>query len=73
MKPLTSKLTAKGQTTIPLEIRKALNLKKNDLLFYEFESGNVIRFRKLEKVDLQWTRAIESTLNEWQGTEDDGL
>ena len=73
MRPLTSRLTAKGQTTIPSDIRKTLQLHEGDLLFYEIESDNVIRFRKLEKVDREWSRAIESTLTEWKGTEDDDL
>lgn len=73
MKPLTSRLTAKGQTTIPSEIRKSLELHEGDLLFYEIESDNVVRLRKLEKVDLEWSRAIESTLTEWKGSEDDDL
>ena len=73
MKPLTSRLTAKGQTTIPSEIRKSLELNAGDLLFYEVESDKVIRIRKLEKVDLEWSRAIESTLSEWKGSQDDDL
>lgn len=73
MKPLTSRLTAKGQTTIPFEIRKSLALHEGDLLFYEIESENVIRVRKLEKVDMESPRAVESTLTEWKGTEDDDL
>ena len=73
MKPLTSRLTAKGQTTIPSEIRKSLELHEGDLLFYEIESDNVVRLRKLEKVDMEWSRAIESTLTEWRGPEDDDL
>lgn len=73
MKPLTSRLTAKGQTTIPADIRKSLELHEGDLLFYEIEAGNVVRLRKLEKVDMEWSRAIESTLTEWKGTEDDDL
>ncbi len=73
MGPLTSKLTSKGQTTIPSEIRKALHLKEGDLLFYEVESEQVVRFRKLEKIDIEWTKAIESTLTEWQGSQDDDL
>ena len=73
MKPLTSRLTAKGQTTIPSDIRKSLQLREGDLLFYEIEPDNVVRLRKLEKVDLEWSRAIESTLSEWKGAEDDDL
>ena len=73
MKPLTSRLTAKGQTTIPVEIRRTLALRDGDLLFYEIESENLVRIRKLEKVDMLWSRAIESTLSEWKGSEDDDL
>ena len=73
MKPLTSRLTSKGQTTIPSEVRKSLELRDGDLLFYEIESDKLVRIRKLEKVDMQWSRAIESTLSEWKGTEDDDL
>lgn len=73
MKTLTSTITAKGQTTIPVEIRKSLDLHEGDLLFYEITADNIVRFRKLEKIDLDWTKSVESTLNEWQGTEDDDL
>lgn len=73
MKPLTSRLTAKGQTTIPSEIRKSLDLEEGDLLFYELESENIVRIRKLEKVDMEWSRAVESMLSEWKGIEDDDL
>jgi antitoxin PrlF len=73
MKPLTSRLTAKGQTTIPVEVRKSLHLDEGDLLFYEVGPDNVVRFRKPEKIDVEWSKAIQSTLTEWQGTEDDDL
>ena len=73
MAHLTSKLTAKGQTTIPLEIRRSLRLKEGDLLFYEIGADSVVRFRKLEKIDVEWAHAIESTLTEWQGDEDNDL
>lgn len=73
MKSLTSRITAKGQTTIPSEIRKSLELHEGDLLFYELESDNVVRIRKLERVDMEWARAIEVTLTEWKGSEDDDL
>lgn len=73
MKHLTSTLTAKGQTTIPSEIRKSLKLHEGDLLFYEIQSDNVVRIRKLEKIDFEWARALDSTLTEWTGSEDDDL
>ena len=73
MKPLTSRITSKGQTTIPFEIRKSLHLREGDLLFYEIGADDVVRFKKLEKVDFEWAQAIESTLSEWQGDEDNDL
>ena len=35
-------LTKKGQTTIPKEIRKVLNLEPNDKIFYQVEDQRVI-------------------------------
>jgi antitoxin PrlF len=39
---ITSKLTAKGQTTIPRSIRAALGLKEGDELAYVIEDKRVI-------------------------------
>jgi len=39
---LQSVMTSKGQTTIPKEIRKLLNLKPKDRLFYLVEEGKVV-------------------------------
>lgn len=36
-----SKITAKGQTTIPVEIRDALGLKPGDVVTYSIEGGSV--------------------------------
>jgi AbrB family looped-hinge helix DNA binding protein len=69
----TSKLTAKGQTTIPSEIRESLGLFEGDILIYELDRNKTVRVRKLENIDLDWTHAVESTLSEWKGTEDDDL
>jgi AbrB family looped-hinge helix DNA binding protein len=38
---LHSKLTSKGQTTIPGPVRQALNLKPGDRITYELEEGRV--------------------------------
>jgi len=39
---ITSKLTAKAQTTIPQPVRKALRLEAGDKLAYVIEDGRVI-------------------------------
>ena len=40
-----SKITAKGQTTIPVEIREALGLKPGDVLSYDVD-GKTVRIEK---------------------------
>ncbi len=39
---ITSKLSSKGQTTIPKEIRNALELDPGDRLAYEIREGEVV-------------------------------
>ena len=50
---IQSKLTAKGQTTIPREVREYLNLRPGDELVYTLRNGKVeIGTRKVRAVDL---------------------
>ncbi|MGI8908049.1 MAG: AbrB/MazE/SpoVT family DNA-binding domain-containing protein [Candidatus Sumerlaeaceae bacterium] len=37
-----SRITSKGQTTIPLEIRRALGVSSHDSLIYELRDGEVV-------------------------------
>ncbi len=67
-----STLSAKGQTTIPAEIRRLLDIHPGDSIRYEVE-GNSVNLCKAQKIDLQWARALEKTLSEWEGDEDDDL
>ena len=66
---MTSKITSKGQTTIPKEIRDKLGVHSGDTLVYEVE-GNAVRVRKAEPFDLAWHRAISPTLAEWDSAND---
>jgi len=48
-----SKITAKGQTTIPVEVRDYLRLKPGDRLVYTMRDGKVeLSTRNLRAVDL---------------------
>lgn len=50
----SSKITARGQTTIPSDIRKHLNLKSGDSLRYlVLENGDVYLVRKRSVMDLE--------------------
>jgi AbrB family looped-hinge helix DNA binding protein len=71
--PLESTLSAKGQTTIPGAVRKRLGLEPGDVLRYEVTPEGIVQLRKALKVDLAWARAVESTLTEWHGEDDDDL
>ena len=66
---MTSKITSKGQTTLPKEIRDKLGVRSGDTLVYEVE-GNAVRLRKAGPFDLAWHRAIPPTLAEWDSTND---
>ena len=70
---LDSALTSKGQVTLPVELRRALGLKAGDRIIYEPDGPRAYRIRKADKIDVAWSRSLESTLSEWQGNADDDL
>ena len=66
----SSKLTSKFQTTVPLPVRKALNLKAGDMVGFEIE-GNEVRLRRATPLDLAFSQALEATLSEWSSKADE--
>lgn len=66
-----AKITAKGQTTIPLEIRLALNVKPGDLLAWEMGENGVARVHRVQPLDVEYLRALEGTLSEWGDAADE--
>jgi AbrB family looped-hinge helix DNA binding protein len=64
-----SRLTAKGQTTIPREVREKLELKPGDLIAFEIQ-GDAVQLRKVEPLDVGYLRAVQTTLSEWESPED---
>lgn len=67
---LTSKVTSKGQITIPAEVRKQLQIETGDVLAYELVKGGV-QLRKVQAVDAEWHAALSQTLAEWNSPEDE--
>ena len=65
-----SKLTQKYQATIPQEIRKVLGLLKGDSIAFEVYEEKVI-IKKVTPFDVEYNKALESTLNEWDNQKDD--
>lgn len=68
----TSRLSSKGQVTIPKEIREAAGLSPGDLVAYELQDGTV-RLRRVEPFDAVFHAALSNTLDEWNSPEDEAL
>ena len=67
---MISKVTHKGQVTLPKAVREKLGIHSGDSLVYELE-GNSVRVRKAEPFDLTWHRAVSQTLTpEWDSPYD---
>jgi len=67
-----SKITTKGQVTIPKEVRERLRAKAGDVIAYEFQENGLVVVRKMEPFDAAWHRSLSSTLaDEWNSPEDD--
>jgi AbrB family looped-hinge helix DNA binding protein len=66
-----AKITAKGQTTIPADIRAALGVGPGDLLAWDIDADGIARVRRVHPMDLEYLKAVEGTLSEWSSPEDD--
>ena len=60
----TSRLSSKGQITLPREVRKAIGAHAGDTIAYEVED-NLVRLKKLEPFDAAFHAALSNTLDEW--------
>jgi AbrB family looped-hinge helix DNA binding protein len=66
-----AKITAKGQTTIPREVRAAMSVGPGDYLVWDVGQDGVARVRRVQPLDFEYLRAVEATLVEWSSPEDD--
>ena len=66
-----SKITAKGQTTVPREIRAALKSKPGDMIAWDVEPDGRVAVRRIQPLDVEYLRAIQGTLSEWHTAEDE--
>ena len=65
-----SRITARGQTTIPKNIRKAANLFEGDVLAFEIE-GDCLVVRKVAPSRDDYLRGLSGALSEWASPEDE--
>lgn len=66
-----AKITAKGQTTVPAEVRAALYIQAGDLIVWEPQADGSARVRRVQPLELDYLHAIEGTLTEWNSPADD--
>ena len=66
-----ARVTAKGQTTIPRDVRVALNLSAGDLISWEIKADGTAVVRRIQPADIEYMRAVEGTLSEWTGAADE--
>lgn len=66
-----AKVTAKGQTTIPQDVRNALKLTPGDLIAWEVGADGKATVRRVQAIDLEYLHAVEGTLGEWAGAADE--
>lgn len=68
---LVSRLTSKGQATIPKAIREELKIRPGDRILFHKRDGKV-EISRAEPLDLEFAQAQEAGLSrEWLAAEDD--
>ena len=65
-----SRLSSKGQVTIPKEAREVLGAFAGDVVSFEIADDSVV-LRKVEPFDAAFHRALSVTLDEWTSPEDE--
>lgn len=69
--PAIAKITSKGQTTIPQEVRAALHVEPGDLIAWEVRPDGTATVRRVQPLDVDYLRALEGTLSEWSSPVDE--
>ncbi len=65
-----SRVSSKGQVTIPVEVRQHLGLEPGDVVVYDVEDDRVL-LRRGEPFDVAFHAALTDTLDEWASAEDE--
>ncbi len=68
---VVAKITTKGQTTIPQDIRAAMRVSAGDLIAWEVGADGVATVRRVQPLDIDYLCAVEGTPSEWAGQADE--
>jgi len=66
-----AKITTKGRTIIPQDVRLALMVSAGDLIAWEVGADGTATVRRVRPLGLDWLRAVDGTLSEWAGAADE--
>jgi bifunctional DNA-binding transcriptional regulator/antitoxin component of YhaV-PrlF toxin-antitoxin module len=66
-----AKIIAKCQTTIPQGVRAALKVVPGDLIAWDVAADGTATVRRVQTMCLEYLRAVEGTLNEWNSAADE--
>jgi antitoxin PrlF len=66
----TSRLTIKGQATVPVAVRRALGVRPGDRIAWRV-SGGMAEVTRAAPLDRQFAAALSATLDEWSSVTDD--
>ena len=67
---LTSRLSSKGQLTVPKKIREIIRVNPGDVVVYEVVEGKV-SLKRIEPFDTAFHAALSKTMDEWMTPEDE--
>ncbi|MCE3232409.1 MAG: AbrB/MazE/SpoVT family DNA-binding protein [Rickettsiaceae bacterium] len=67
----TSRITQRGQTTIPSIIRNKLNLHTGDSVAFELNAAGEVVLHKAEPIDLLFLKSLNAPLSEEWGSKKD--
>lgn len=65
-----TKITARGQTTIPKKIREAANLNEGDVIAFEIEGDHLVVHKVVPGRD-DYLEGLSKVLSEWVSPEDE--
>ena len=66
---MAGRISAKGQVTIPKQVREGIGVQPGDYVACELHDGVAI-LRKAEAFDADYHRALTATLSEWNSPAD---
>jgi antitoxin PrlF len=65
-----AKLTTKFQVTVPMAVRRALEIKQGDTVAFNIRDG-IVTLRRATPTDIAFSKAVEVTLSEWNSEADE--